>query len=102
MSYISDAVSLLSSHEFCPWPLRGSFVQSELTCFTKRSRSTELTGDEIASAFIKVYDFPQAMRTKCHSSVNDTEADHGGGGGVQRQGNYNIALLPKKITNCVT
>lgn len=52
--------------EFCPWP----FVQSELTCFTKHSRSTELTEDEIASAFIKLYDFPQAIRTQCHSSVN--------------------------------
>jgi len=51
--------------EFCLWP----FVQSELTCFTKHSRKTELTEDEIASAFIKLYDCPQAIRAKCHSSV---------------------------------
>lgn len=54
--------------ELCPWP----FAQSELTCygFTKHSHSTELTEDEIASAFIKVYDFPQAIRDKCYSSLN--------------------------------
>ncbi len=48
-------------YEFCLWPLRGSLAQSERTCFTKHSRSIELTEDEIASAFIKLYDFPQAI-----------------------------------------